>query len=189
MRASILLIALVGCLEPTVLPCGNEICPTTSVCIDDAVCATPDQIQACDGIAAAGACHSATGDGYCTDGVCTPNVCGDGQLTGTEQCDGSLISLTCQDFGYYSGTTACSSLCTIDRSGCSGRCGDGIVQADQGEECDGSPPSFNCTDIGFDYGALTCSATCAADPIDSCGRFGWHELGPIDYPGVVSGDV
>jgi hypothetical protein len=182
-------IAFAGCIEPSLLVCGDRICPVDTICLDNAVCATPEAIEACTGLDDNAACHAMMGDGYCTHGVCEPNVCGDGLLTGIEQCDGSLVSLGCTDFGYYGGTTSCSPQCTIDRSGCAGRCGDGVVQADQ-EDCDGAPPEFGCTDLGYDYGALGCSSTCVATASKSCARFGWRKLGPIaGYPGAVVGDV
>jgi len=179
-----------GCLTPNVVPCGNDICPQGSVCIDGQICGTANSIAACTGLADAAPCHAQLGDGYCSHGSCTPNVCGDGQITGIEQCDGSLVSISCADLGYYAGATTCSPLCTIDRSGCAGKCGDGVVQAAQGEDCDGAPPdNLTCPDLGYDYGALACSATCTADPIHSCERFGWHALGMIGYPATVVGDA
>src|SRR5689334_8759576 len=124
MRVLVIMLVVTGCIDEHVQTCGDVICPVSSVCIDNAVCATPDSIAACNALNDGDACHAATGDGYCTHGACAPNVCGDGMLTGIEQCDGNLVSTSCADFGYYAGTTTCTPLCTIDRSGCSGRCGD-----------------------------------------------------------------
>ena len=187
---AVLLCLICSCIRPNVLQCGDQICPSNNVCIADSVCATPEQIADCTGLADNATCHSEIGgDGYCSHGVCTPNVCGDGQITGVEPCDGSQVALTCADFGYYTGTTSCSEFCTVDRSACSGRCGDGVIDSDQGEDCDGSPPSSDCTDLGFDFGALTCATTCTADTAHSCSRFGWKKLGGIDFMRPVVGDA
>jgi hypothetical protein len=160
------------------------------MCIDNAVCATQAAIDACDSLADGAACSAGSvGEGYCSHGACVPNACGDGQLTGTEVCDGDLISKSCADLNYYYGTTACTASCELDFSGCSGRCGDGTVQADQGEDCDGQPPEFDCTDVGYDYGALACR-NCTADPIHSCEQFGWRKVGvALGYSSKLVGDA
>lgn len=45
-------------------------------------------------------------------------VCGDGQATGSEACDGSdLLNQTCQSAGFLHGTLACTA-CALDTSGC-----------------------------------------------------------------------
>jgi hypothetical protein len=54
------------------------------------------------------------------DGVAT---CGDGVVTGTEQCDGSALgSQSCASRGFGGGSLACRSSCTFDFSGCTVRC-------------------------------------------------------------------
>ncbi len=190
MRSSvaIALTGVVACLHPSYETCGDLICPEGTVCVGGTICGTQDQLAACEGATDGAICHASIGDGYCVDGVCTPNVCGDGQVTGIEQCDGSDVPTTCEDIGYYGGTATCSIYCELDQSTCAGRCGDGIVQAGE-EDCDGAPPAFDCTDIGYDYGALTCSHRCAANPVGSCSRYGWENLGPVMYNAVVVGDA
>ena len=51
-----------------------------------------------------------------------PTVCGDGEVAGTEQCDGdNLLGQTCQtiSWGYYTGgVLKCNSVCGLDQSGC-----------------------------------------------------------------------
>ncbi|MBI4154144.1 carboxypeptidase regulatory-like domain-containing protein [Candidatus Woesearchaeota archaeon] len=49
---------------------------------------------------------------------CASGTCGNGQINGNEDCDGSnLNGQTCQSRGYSGGTLSCSS-CTFDESGC-----------------------------------------------------------------------
>ena len=46
-------------------------------------------------------------------------VCGDGIISGNEQCDGTnLDGQTCQSLGYYGGTLSCKADCTFNTSGC-----------------------------------------------------------------------
>jgi hypothetical protein len=49
-----------------------------------------------------------------------PNFnCGNGNIDGSEQCDGAnLNGSTCQSLGYGGGTLACSGTCTYDTSAC-----------------------------------------------------------------------
>ena len=142
------------------------------MCVNDSLCASPDQLAACEGEVDGTICHASTGDGNCTQGVCAPSVCGDGAVTGLEQCDGDNIPVGCLDLGYYGGAVACTKYCSIDRSACSGRCGDGIIQPDEGELCDGSPPAGSCMDYGEDVGGLSCRAGCSIGLAD-CGRLNW----------------
>ncbi len=89
--------------------------------------------------------------------------CGDGALQPTwEQCDGTLFGgTTCQTLGYYTGTLSCNSSCQRVTSGCSLRCGDGIVQTTYGEQCDGSNlNSQTCVTLGLRAGTLSCGSTC-----------------------------
>jgi hypothetical protein len=191
MRVAWVTIASVGCLSAKVVPCGDLICPASSICVDGILCATQPELDACRG---AGLADGATcrappaGDGYCSHGACVPDVCGDNIIEGNEVCDGQLVTKTCQDLNYYYGSTACTAQCALDLSGCSGRCGDTIVQADQGEDCDGAPPAFDCTDVGYDFGALACHA-CTADSIHSCSRFGWRKVGASDFSDQLAGDA
>ncbi len=60
--------------------------------------------------------------------------CGDGIVTeGWEECDGeNQNGATCESLGHYGGVLVCDKNCRFDVSGCQ-RCGDGILQSDQGE--------------------------------------------------------
>ncbi len=174
--AAWLVLAFVGCIKPDLTPCGDLLCVHGDTCIANSQCASPDAITACNGVADASACQSPDGTGYCVNGACVANVCGDGIVTGNEVCDGSDVPVTCTDLGYYTGTPTCSAGCSIDHTGCSGRCGDGIVQLDQGELCDGAPPVQSCGDFGRDYGTLVCNRFCTPDIANDCFTYGWQEV-------------
>lgn len=50
---------------------------------------------------------------------CTFNPdCGNGVVDGSEQCDGTDIPETCQDWGYSTGTLSCQPFCVFDWSDC-----------------------------------------------------------------------
>jgi hypothetical protein len=109
-----------------------------------------------------------TGDGDGEDPTAGP-VCGDGQLSADEACDGSnLDSQTCQTLGYGGGTLACAANCEFDTSGCmaGGSCGNGVI--DGTEACDGANLDGNsCTSLGYGGGALGCNADCTLN-ISGC---------------------
>jgi len=44
--------------------------------------------------------------------------CGDAVLAVNEQCDGSILGMTCTDFGFAGGTLSCKADCTIDTTRC-----------------------------------------------------------------------
>ena len=165
-----------GCIRDSLVACGDLSCPVGQSCVNGAICATPDEIAACNGMPDGTGCQSATATGYCTQGVCIANVCGDGQVTGTEVCDGDQITATCADLGYYTGTPTCTPSCTLDPGTCSGKCGDGIVQSDEGEQCYGSAPSTTCADFGRDYGVLGCDRFCQPAINADCQSFGWRAV-------------
>ena len=100
---------------------------------------------------------------YVTDGCHL--FCGDGEIQTAygEVCDGADLSgQTCVGLGHYGGELACAVDCrSLDESGCSGRCGDGIVNPTQGEECDGAAMGTGtCVTEGFYEGDLTCGSDC-----------------------------
>ena len=101
--------------------------------------------------------------------------CGDGIVQAGEACDTTAAPDACTAAGFYAGTATCGLTCELDLGGCSGRCGDGIVQAASGEACDGlDPAAGTCVTHGLDMGALGCSATCAQDVAADCHAFGWR---------------
>ncbi|MGB1699283.1 MAG: hypothetical protein ACPHRO_04965, partial [Nannocystaceae bacterium] len=104
------------------------------------------------------------------------DVCGDGQVTGGETCDGAdLNGSDCAAQGFDAGTLTCNATCDgFDTSACTYTCGDDGV--DPGETCDGTDlDGEDCVSQGFASGTLACAATCdgfdtsACVPIASCG--------------------
>ncbi len=85
-----------------------------------------------------------------------PGVCGDGELSGAELCDGELASVSCASYGLI-GALSCTATCEVDKTTCSG-CGND--QIDDIEECDGA-------DLGdqtcLGQGTLTCTDLCTID--------------------------
>lgn len=94
-----------------------------------------------------------------------PELCGNGVLDPGEDCDGAdLGGMTCEDLGYYEGVLGCTDECTFDVSGCSGFCGDGLLQDEHGEECDGDDlGGLTCEELGHYGGSLACTDDCVLD--------------------------
>jgi hypothetical protein len=90
-------------------------------------------------------------------------LCGDGEITADEVCDGvALGGETCQTRGYDAGTLACAAGClAFDESGCS-TCGDNVAEG--AEQCDGLDLGGNtCQTIGYPGGGTLSCDTCAFD--------------------------
>ncbi|MEM7589202.1 MAG: hypothetical protein AAF320_03465 [Myxococcota bacterium] len=85
------------------------------------------------------------------DATASANVCGNGVIGATQQCDdGNTITESCA-YG-LSACTVCSSSCQ-EVAGAVSFCGDGITDGFNGEECDtGKNPSGSCP-----YGDTSCS--------------------------------
>ncbi len=166
---------LAGCIGSGKVVCGDgRICPANYQCDDIAHrCFSPDQVTACAGLGSNDPCVVSTAPGVCTNGACEPFICGDGLVSGNEQCDGdNLDGKTCKDVRFYNDAgLTCTSACTFDTSACTGFCGDGVVNGD--EQCDGAPPFGACVDFGYDAGPLTCGDSCGAS-FSTCGRLSWH---------------
>jgi hypothetical protein len=90
--------------------------------------------------------------------VTMQTLCGDGQVSQGEQCDGDALGgATCASLGFASGTLSCDQ-CHLDASKCTA-CGNGAINGK--EECDGTDfGGRTCASLGFTGGTLTCSATC-----------------------------
>lgn len=54
----------------------------------------------------------------CTLANVVEEVCGDGNIEGTEQCDGASLPGTCAALGYDGGNLSCAANCTLNTSGC-----------------------------------------------------------------------
>jgi hypothetical protein len=101
-----------------------------------------------------------------TDGDC----CGDGLVTGDEECDPEAGALTCSEFGAGEGTVTCSQECATDFSECVPEgCGDGVLAGE--ETCDPAsefaPENCrnNCTYCGD--GILNPESGESCDPLSS----------------------
>lgn len=119
-RAWACAIACLGaCLEPQLVPCGDLACPTGLLCVGDEVCASPEQVTACDGLADGASCVVGGNTGRCDRGVCVGAGCGNGVVDPGEACD---------DANQSSGDGCRADCRKIEM------CGDAIV--DDGEGCD-----------------------------------------------------
>jgi cysteine-rich repeat protein len=85
-----------------------------------------------------------------------PPGCGDGVQDDGEQCDGAdLDGADCKDVGFADdtpGAPVCTSICTLDYSGCKPTCGNG--ETEPGEQCDD----------GNTANGDGCSSTCTNEP-------------------------
>jgi cysteine-rich repeat protein len=102
-----------------------------------------------------------SGAGTCDGaGNCVVEICGDGIITASEQCDD----------GNVAGGDGCSASCLVEPgwscvgqpSVCSPICGDGIKVGP--EDCDGNDlGGASCVDLGFSGGTLACDGSCHFD--------------------------
>ena len=114
---------------------------------------------------------------------CTPptfSVCGDGFISGFEECDGTNYGgNTCTDIGnFIGGTIGCypesagATACTYNVESCTPSggnetveefCGDGVLNDFPNEQCDRGTNDQQCTDLGYLGGTLTCANDCSFD--------------------------
>jgi hypothetical protein len=89
-----------------------------------------------------------------TEGGTTPPVCGDGVISGMEQCDGTNINQTCSSLG---GTLRCDPrTCTLDTRQCvRAVCGNGRIEGN--EACEGTNVQ-GATCGGGQVGTVRCNA-------------------------------
>ncbi|MEW6036454.1 MAG: hypothetical protein AB1529_07625 [Candidatus Micrarchaeota archaeon] len=74
----------------------------------------------------------------------TESFCGDGEITGAEQCDYASASTNkCSSGSYCTNSCACKILET------SPRCGDGKISIESGEQCDGGSVNTNICQPGY----------------------------------------
>jgi hypothetical protein len=180
-RACLLIVGLAaGCIEPQLVPCGDLVCPAQTVCSPTSgTCVARSLLDACIGVEPAGECQVSASDiGECVDGLCLVPTCGDGLVSGAEDCEPGvpMTDVTCAELGYYEPEgLACSPTCRFDTTQCRGGiCGDRVV--DEPEGCDGEPSGgLACVDFGFDSGVASCSASCNAI-LGECSRHGWKTV-------------
>jgi hypothetical protein len=175
MTRLVVIVALLGaCVQSGEVTCADgRLCPPGYTCdVVNMRCLSADQVAACSGRDEGAECSVAGAPGACRMGACEPLVCGDGIKSVGEACDGSDFGVaTCKDAGYYDEAgLACTEFCTFEVSGCTGFCGDSIVNGL--ELCDGAPPPGACIDFGFDAGGVSCGGSCGIS-FDGCARFGW----------------
>lgn len=176
-RASLLLSVLcASCVTSTSNVCDNgSICPGGFVCdVENDRCLLPEQVFACEGLVELAECVFNGAAGACRAGACEIYFCGDGIVTGGEDCDGdNLAGADCIDFNYYGVEgLSCSPSCKFEETGCQihDYCGDNEVNGP--ELCDGSEQR-TCVAIGFDAGTASCNNSCGFS-INDCSRFGWN---------------
>ncbi|MGM0596806.1 MAG: hypothetical protein ACQES9_07175 [Myxococcota bacterium] len=101
------------------------------------------------------------------------NYCGDGFVTGDEECDtDNFEGKDCNTFGYYEGEIECGSDCQISLANCQKQCGDNLIQEEVGEECDGALSSGeDCSSLGYYGGELSCAEDCRYD-LSDCQVYG-----------------
>lgn len=166
-------VALGACVQNGSSRCGNGlVCPMGTSCGPSGDrCVYNDLLSACN--------HATDGDACtvpglppnkCVGGVCQASQCGDGRVTGAEQCDGtSLDAKNCQSLGFYAPDgLACTSDCKFDTAACVGKCGDGVKNGP--EQCDG-PDLGHATCFTAGYYAepgLGCRSDCTFDTT-ACG--------------------
>jgi hypothetical protein len=169
-------LALLAACHGAGTPCGDGYCQSGTVCTADRQhCVYPEQLTSCVGLADGTACDIRGADGACRGSLCLPVVCGDGFVQpGEEECDGALLGVHTDclslDEGYHqAGSLSCTSDCTLDRTACGDRCGDGITQTPL-EACDVTVGAQTCESAGFHGGTLGCKPDCQLD-VSSCD--GW----------------
>ncbi len=90
---------------------------------------------------------------------CLSNICGNGTVEGSEECDGAEIPSS--DVCRAGGSPKCGSDCRFDRLGCNSppTCGNGRL--DPGEDCDATNlGGASCESLGFVGGTLACLNNC-----------------------------
>lgn len=128
------LVLLPACLEPRLVPCGDLACPSGSVCVVGELCATSEQLLACNGYEDGATCALGGAVGRCDRGVCVASGCGNRVVDPGEVCDD----------GNTTGGDDCSADCKKLEM-----CGDGFV--DVGEKCDdaNANPADQCDACGL----------------------------------------
>ena len=178
LRSLAVVLALSGCVSTNSVFCADGlVCPAEATC--DAVnhrCLLAEQIAVCSGVAPGAGCEFRGIPGVCFDGACTPTSCGDGLVTGAEECDGNNLGLfaDCTQLGYYdNGPLACGLDCRYDRFACTtGLCGDDVRNGP--EVCDGSDIAVtDCLDLDFyESGPVTCNDACSYNTSQCAGYCG-----------------
>lgn len=97
---------------------------------------------------------------------CRAASCGDGNVEGPEQCEGTnLQGASCENSGFAGGMLTCTSTCGVSYAACvAPGCGNNIIEGGRGEECEGQNlGGQSCEMQGFAAGTLACDASCHFD--------------------------
>ena len=133
-----------------VAECGNGVAEPGEACDDGEVtanCTAACTIPECGDTE----CNGLAGEDAASCSDDCPDSCGDGLVTGLEQCDGAeLGGQSCIDFGYATaGALSCDdTTCEFDAvTGCSAVCGNAALEP--GEECDDANTALDdgCSDV------------------------------------------
>ena len=149
------LLALVGCVEPSVNSCPTVDCPYNEVCDGRGGCARQEALDVCRGKADGAMCSfDGTPLGQCSGELCLPIGCGNYFVTPGEVCDdgnttnGDGCSADCKSNETCPNATVdpskgeqCDDGNAVDGDGCQSdcknpRCGDGVIDASLNEVCD-----------------------------------------------------
>lgn len=189
--------AAAGCLSPSVTECENGlVCAGDRVCDEQhGLCVVPDQLTVCGDAADGSTCTFGSTEGACRDGVCLVPYCGDGVLTGGEECDVGMMEKTkCNQLEeFYEDVDLKCSGCLYDRPACraagAGFCGDMQLDVTHGEYCDGSLPANNdsCVTFGYDAGQLGCNSDICAPGFKACASLRWSPASPDAVPSKIWG--
>lgn len=124
-------------------------------------------------------------------------TCGNGIVDGNEACDGSALGgLACANFGFSSGTLACSNTCELEKShcqagSCTSECSGRMCGADPacgascctypGESCDSSGQRGGTQPSG--PGTTTCGPSCSTTSCAglSCVHSSWSTTEHTSY--------
>lgn len=141
--------------------CGNGVRETGEICDGtDIIAGVTCQDQGFQGgeLACSGTCVlDVTG--------CYDQLCGDGEVHGTEECDGGVGDTTCASLGFApggEGVVVCTEGCMFDTSTCQDSiCGNAHREVGF-EACDGTDfGDDSCRGRGFFDGALSCTEDCS----------------------------
>lgn len=160
-----LFMGLSACIATDTQQCADgTLCSDGRSCVvhqGQTLCLVPGVREACRGLPEGTPCTFLGADlelHTCTDGLCRRGGCGDGRIDPDrgEECDGDNVGGdSCDARGYYFGQVVCSSDCTLNATGCTGFCGNGVLEP--GEFCDVEQHTLTCKDIGYYGGTLECA--------------------------------
>lgn len=133
----ITVLAGAACIRPGAETCADgSACAEGSVCVALAtpatnLCATPEQLRACEGVADGVTCMLGASAGTCFGGACVAAACGDGLV------DADPTREACDDGNQVSGD-GCAADCKSAEA-----CGNGHVDLATGEQCDDGHASLS----------------------------------------------